>query len=65
MLKIFSKLLDLNQKEIDKLSKIVEEINDLEPKVKKLKEKDFFKKTEEFKNRIKNRRSFRNIYVFF
>jgi len=61
MLKIFSKLLDLNQKELDKLGKIVEEINDLEPKIKKLKEKDFFKKTEKFKNRIKKKESLESL----
>lgn len=52
MLKIFSKLLDINQREIDRLAKIVEKINSFEPKVKKLKDKDFSKKTEEFKERF-------------
>jgi preprotein translocase subunit SecA len=52
VLNIFSKLLDLNQREIDRLAKIVERINSLEPKTKKLKDKDFAKKTEEFKKRL-------------
>ena len=52
MLKIFSKLLDINQREIDRLAKIVEKINSFEPKVKKLKDKDFSAKTEEFKKRF-------------
>lgn len=54
MLKIFSKFLDLNQKEVERLAKIVEKINSFEDKAKKLKEKDFIKKTEEFKKRIAN-----------
>ncbi|OGM26567.1 preprotein translocase subunit SecA [Candidatus Woesebacteria bacterium RIFCSPHIGHO2_01_FULL_39_28] len=54
MLKIFSKLLDTNQREIERLSKIVEKINEFEPKVKKLKDTDIIEKTDEFKKRIKN-----------
>ena len=50
--KIFSKLLDVNQKELDRLSKIVDKINEQDQKVKKLKEVDFSKKTEEFKARL-------------
>ncbi len=53
MLKIFSKLLDINQREVDKLSKIVVEINSLSKKYTKFKEKDFEKETERFKERIK------------
>ena len=53
MLKIFSKLLDINQREVDKLSKIVVEINSLSKKYTKFKEKDFEKETEKFKERIK------------
>src|SRR3989338_8014119 len=52
MLNIFTRFLDLNKKEIDRLSKIVEKINSFEDKVKKLKDADFRKKTEEFKSRI-------------
>ena len=52
MLNIFSKLLDLNAREVDRLKKIVEKINSFEPKTKKLKDKDFAKKTEEFKKRL-------------
>ncbi|MEK7112065.1 MAG: preprotein translocase subunit SecA, partial [Patescibacteria group bacterium] len=52
MLNIFTKILDLNQREIDRLSKIVEKINALDSKVKKLKDSDFAKKTEEFKGRL-------------
>lgn len=53
MLNIFSKLLDLNQKEIDRLTKIVEKINSFEKEVQKLKDEDFIKKTAEFQKRLK------------
>jgi len=49
---IFSRILDLNAREIDRLGKVVDKINALEPKVKKLKDSDFEKKTEEFKKRL-------------
>ncbi|MBI3282830.1 preprotein translocase subunit SecA, partial [Candidatus Curtissbacteria bacterium] len=52
MLNIFSKLLDINQREVERLQKIVDKVNTFESKVKKLKDKDFAKKTEEFKKRI-------------
>lgn len=48
----FSKFLDMNQKELDKLSRVVDKINALEPKAKKFKEADFSKKTNEFKERL-------------
>src|SRR4030067_1765748 len=50
---IFSKLLDLNQRELDRLSKIVVKINEQDSKFKKLKDEDFKKKTSEFKERLK------------
>ena len=52
MLNIFTRILDLNKREIDRLSKTVEKINALDPNVKKLKDSDFAKKTEEFKERL-------------
>lgn len=52
MLNIFSRFLDLNQREIDRLSKIVEMVNEFEPRVRKLRDKDFAKKTAEFKDKI-------------
>jgi preprotein translocase subunit SecA len=61
MIKIFSKLLDLNQRELDRLSKIVDKINSLEPKIKKLKDGDFVKKTEELKKRLKKGEVIENI----
>ena len=52
MFKVFSKILDLNQREVDRLSKIVTEVNSWEERTKKLKDKDFPKKTAEFKEQI-------------
>src|SRR6185369_4387045 len=52
MLNIFSKLLDLNQREVDRIAKIVEKVNSFEAKTKKLKDSDFAKKTQEFKKRV-------------
>src|SRR3989304_9793695 len=52
MFNIFSKLLDVNQREVDRLSKTVEKINENEVKLKTLKESDFSKKTEDFKKKI-------------
>lgn len=52
MINIFSKILDLNAREVSRLSKIVEKINSFEPKIKKLKDKDFAEKTAEFKKRL-------------
>ena len=43
-----------NQRELDKISKIVTKINSLEETIKDLKDEDFPKKTEQFKKRIKN-----------
>ncbi|EKD57234.1 MAG: hypothetical protein ACD_57C00369G0005, partial [uncultured bacterium] len=54
MLKFFSKLLDTNQKEISRLSKLVEQINGLEPEYKKFRVKDFPRKTQELKKRIED-----------
>lgn len=53
--------MDLNQREIDRLSKIVEKINSFDSRVKKLKDSDFAKKTEEFKNRVAKGESLENI----
>ncbi len=49
---IFSRLLDLNAREVERLRKIVDKVNALEAKTKKLKDSDFRKKTEEFKKRL-------------
>ncbi|MEK7517120.1 MAG: preprotein translocase subunit SecA, partial [Patescibacteria group bacterium] len=52
MLGFFNKLFDSNEKEIKKFTPLVLEINALEEKTKKLKDKDFSKKTKEFKERV-------------
>ena len=49
MIKIISKLIDINAREVARLEQIAKKINDLEAKTKKLKDNDFIKKTEEFK----------------
>ena len=43
-----------NQKELDRISKIVKKINDLEKDIKNFDDNDFPKKTAEFKEKIKN-----------
>ena len=52
MFKFLGKLLDSNEKEIDRLRPIVERINPLEVEVKKLKDKDFVARTANFKERL-------------
>ena len=54
MFKLLSKFFDSNEKEIKKLLPIVTEINALENNIKKLKDKDFAKKTQELKERMSN-----------
>ncbi len=53
MLGPLGKLFDSNDKEIKKLEPLISEINSLDEKVKKLKDSDFPKKTQELKERIK------------
>ncbi|OGH17760.1 MAG: preprotein translocase subunit SecA [Candidatus Levybacteria bacterium RIFCSPHIGHO2_01_FULL_40_15b] len=52
MLNILSKFFDSNDREVKKLLPIVDEINALESRVKKLKDSDFPKKTEDLKKRV-------------
>src|SRR6185369_3019131 len=61
MLKLFSKFLDLNQKELDRLVKTVAKINELDEETKKLKDKDFPKKTKEFIDRVESGESLESI----
>ena len=54
-LNLFSKFIkSSNQRELDKIEKIVQKINSLEESTKKLVDSDFPKKTLEFKQKIKN-----------
>lgn len=61
MLNIFSKILDVNAREVGRIRKIVESINSFEPKIKKLKDADFAKKTEELKKRLEKGETLENI----
>lgn len=61
MLNIFSKILDVNAREVDRLRKIVDEVNSFDSKIKKLKDEDFAKKTAEFKKRLEKGETLENI----
>ncbi len=50
-----------NQKELDRLSKIVIKINSFEESISKLSDSDFPKKTSEFKEKVKNGETLNNI----
>jgi preprotein translocase subunit SecA len=52
MLSVINRLFDSNQKEVSRLTPLVKKINDHEESVKKLKDADFRKKTEELKTRL-------------
>jgi preprotein translocase subunit SecA len=60
-MKILSRILDTNQREVDRLRKTVDKINALEEKTKKLRDIDFAKKTKEFKRRLKDGADFEDI----
>lgn len=61
MFKNLFKFLDLNQREIDKLSKTVVLINNTESKFKKLKDDDFATETERLKKRVEKGESLESI----
>lgn len=61
MFKFFSKFLDLNQKEVDKIAKHIAKINEFSSKYEKFKTEDFKKETLKFKERIKNGESLEDI----
>jgi preprotein translocase subunit SecA len=52
MFKFLGKLLDSNERELKKLEPLVEKINSLEPKIKKLKDDEFPAQTAAFKKRL-------------
>lgn len=58
---IFGRFLDANEREIRRLSLLVEKINDFDPEIKKLQDSDFAKKTEEFKKRLKEGESLNDL----
>lgn len=57
----FSKFFDINRQEIDRISRIVLEINSLAPQISKFRSGDFAKKTEEFKESLKNGKNLTSI----
>lgn len=58
---LFTRLLDMNQKEVARLAKLAEEITRLEPKVQKLASNAFAKKTEEFKKSLEKGKKLEDI----
>lgn len=54
MLGKIKQLFDYNEKELNRLRKIVEEINELEPKAQKLSDEDFKKETEKLKKQVQS-----------
>ncbi len=61
-LNFLSKILkSSNQKELDRINKIVKKVNDFEENIKNLRDTDFPKKTLEFKEKIKNGQSLEDI----
>jgi len=61
MIPVFGKFFDSNDREIDRLTSLVTEINSLEEKIKKLKDSDFPKKTDDFRKRIAKGESLESI----
>lgn len=56
MFKFISKIFDQSQRTLDSFQQTVDQINSLEPKVKKLTDKQLFAKTKEFKKTIDSQR---------
>src|SRR5579859_1539716 len=52
MANIFSRILDVNAREVAEFEKIVKKVKDLGSKMAKLKDSDFAKKTEDFKKKL-------------
>ena len=63
MIKILENIIDLNKREVSRIEKIVAKINAEEDKFKRLKDKDFPKKTEEFKERLQKGESLEDLLV--
>ncbi len=61
MINIFSKVLDINRREVERLEKIAKKINEFTDQSQRLANEDFPKKTSEFKERIKNGESLESI----
>jgi len=54
MLSFLKKWFDFNEKELTRLGSIVKQINQLEPEIKRFKEKDFIEETNELKEQIQS-----------
>jgi len=54
---------DANEKEIKKLNKVVEQVNELEPQIKKLSDEELKGKTDEFKERLEKGETLDDILV--
>jgi len=63
MFKFINKLLDTNERELKKLRLIVDQINQLDAKTKKLRKTDFLKKTKQFKQQFAKGKSLDNLLV--
>ena len=61
MLPFLSKLFDTNEREIKRLTATVQQINELEPKMQKLKDGDFAKKTDALRKRVEKGESLENL----
>jgi preprotein translocase subunit SecA len=61
MLNFISKLLDSNSREVNSFQPVISKINSLEEEFKKLKDKDFAKKTSEYRQRIADGESLESI----
>lgn len=61
MLKVFSRILDVNRRELNRLQKQVSEVKKYENKYKKYKDSEFAEETERFKNRLKKGESLEDI----
>src|SRR3989304_3756330 len=64
MFKFLTKFLDSNDKQIQRLTSVVAEINELEGEIKKLKDKDFRTKTETLKKQIVDGKSLDQILPY-
>ncbi len=58
---IFSRILDINRREVERLQRVVKKINELEGVTKKLKNEDFAKETAKLKERIHQKEPLENI----
>ena len=54
MISFLTRLLDSNNREINRFKPVIEKINSLEENFKKLKDKDFAQKTQEFRQLVKD-----------